>query len=277
MIPDRLIRPTVGLMPTSPLAPDGQTIEPSVSVPTPIAARLAAIAAPVPELDPHGLRSSAYGFFTCPPRPLHPLVECVERKLAHSLRLVLPRITAPAARSCATTNASCVAIEPSSASDPAVVIIRSAVSMLSLIRIGMPCSGPRGPWRPRSASRARRDGQRIRIDLDHGPQRRTLAIDLLDPVEVHLGDLTRGVSSRTSSPPATGRRSLPRAETSAMRASGAAGQRRRTARRVAAWRANVSGPSPGSGSRVIGTARWTRRFEDHEGFRGRSDIVSVVP
>jgi hypothetical protein len=29
----------------------------------------------VPELDPQGLRSSAYGFFVNPPRPLHPLVE----------------------------------------------------------------------------------------------------------------------------------------------------------------------------------------------------------
>src|SRR5205085_9106652 len=104
--PLRLINPTVGLRPTRPLAPEGHTIEPSVSVPTPIAARLAAIAAPVPELDPHGLRSSAYGFLTCPPRPLQPELECVERKFAHSLRLVLPRITTPAARSRSTRNAS---------------------------------------------------------------------------------------------------------------------------------------------------------------------------
>ena len=90
----------------APFAPDGQTIDPSVSVPTPTAARFAAIAAPVPELDPHGLRSSAYGFFTCPPRPLQPLVDLVERKFAHSLRLVLPRITAPAARRRSATNAS---------------------------------------------------------------------------------------------------------------------------------------------------------------------------
>ncbi len=39
---------------------------PSVSVPTPIAARLAAIAVPVPELDPHGLRSSTYGILRLP-------------------------------------------------------------------------------------------------------------------------------------------------------------------------------------------------------------------
>ena len=34
MIPDRLTSPMVGLIPTTLLAPDGQTIEPSVSVPT---------------------------------------------------------------------------------------------------------------------------------------------------------------------------------------------------------------------------------------------------
>src|SRR3989449_9701558 len=105
-IPARLINPTVGLIPTSEFAFDGQTTEPSVSVPTPIAARFAAIAAPVPELEPHGLRSSTYGFFVCPPRPLHPLVDFVERKFAHSLRFVLPRITAPASRSFLATPAS---------------------------------------------------------------------------------------------------------------------------------------------------------------------------
>ena len=58
-IPARLTRPTVGLTPTIPLAFDGQTTEPSVSVPTPSAARFADTAAPDPELDPQGLRSRA--------------------------------------------------------------------------------------------------------------------------------------------------------------------------------------------------------------------------
>ena len=35
------------------------------------------------------------------------------------------------------------AIDPSRANDPAVVCIRSPVSMLSLIRIVIPCNGPR--------------------------------------------------------------------------------------------------------------------------------------
>src|SRR5258707_1856413 len=132
-------------MPTSRLVWAGDAFGPSFSVPTAAAPRLAAIAAPEPELDPDGFRSSAYGFFVCPPGPLHPLDECVERKFAHSLRFVLPRITAPAARSRSTMNASFGGLTPASASDPAVVISLSAVAMLSLSRIGMPCSGPRGP------------------------------------------------------------------------------------------------------------------------------------
>ena len=57
MTPARLHNPSVGLIPTTPLAPDGQTIEPSVSVPTAATARSAAATTPEPELEPHGLRS----------------------------------------------------------------------------------------------------------------------------------------------------------------------------------------------------------------------------
>src|SRR5437868_10408801 len=138
MIPLRLTRPSVGLMPTSELAAEGETIEPSVSVPTAMAQKLAAVAAPEPELEPDGERSSAYGLRPCPPRPLQPLEEWEERKLAHSLRFVLPRITAPAARRRAAMNASRGAGEPARASEPAVVHILSAVAMLSLISTGMP-------------------------------------------------------------------------------------------------------------------------------------------
>ncbi len=59
MIPARLTSPTVGLMPTMPQFVAGHTIEPSVSVPTASGARLAETATPEPELEPHGLRSSA--------------------------------------------------------------------------------------------------------------------------------------------------------------------------------------------------------------------------
>src|SRR5215218_5679673 len=98
MIPARLTRPIVGLMPTSEFADDGHTTEPSVSVPIAAAHKFAATATPEPELEPQGLRSSTYGFLVCPPRPLQPLDDLVERKLAHSLRFVFPRMTAPASR-----------------------------------------------------------------------------------------------------------------------------------------------------------------------------------
>src|SRR5919112_5094392 len=96
MIPDRLRRPTVGLRPTTPFAEAGHTIEPSVSVPTAAAPRLALTATADPELEPHGLRSSTYGFRHCPPRALQPLVDRVDRMLAHSLMLVLASRMAPA-------------------------------------------------------------------------------------------------------------------------------------------------------------------------------------
>src|ERR1700730_2114461 len=127
IMPARLMRPSVGLRPTRPLAEARQTTEPSVSEPTATAQRLAAVAAPEPELDPQGLRSSAYGLRVWPPRALHPLLEGLERMFAHSLRLVLPRITAPDSRNLCATNESLLGFDPSRASDPAVVCIWSAV------------------------------------------------------------------------------------------------------------------------------------------------------
>src|SRR5690349_13806716 len=86
MMPAPLTSPSVGLMPTMPLTEAGAVTEPSVSVPTAIAQKFAATAAADPELDPQALRSSAYGLCVRPPRPLQPLMECDDRKLAHSLR-----------------------------------------------------------------------------------------------------------------------------------------------------------------------------------------------
>ena len=57
--PERLHSPTVGLIPTMPLVDEGHMIDPPVSVPTVSADRFAAAATPEPELEPHGLRSSA--------------------------------------------------------------------------------------------------------------------------------------------------------------------------------------------------------------------------
>src|SRR3984893_1158161 len=154
MMPLRLTKPTVGLIPVMPLEDEGQTMEPSVSVPIAAAQRFAETPAPEPELEPQGLRWSAKGFLVSPPRPLHPLVEWLERMLAHSLRLVFPKITAPAARSFCATKESFGGLAPTRASEPAVVIMRSAGSLVSLRRTGTPCIGPRGPLDLRSRSSA---------------------------------------------------------------------------------------------------------------------------
>ena len=50
--------PTVGLIPTIPLALEGQTIEPLVSVQMAKTVKLAETAAPEPALDPQGFRVS---------------------------------------------------------------------------------------------------------------------------------------------------------------------------------------------------------------------------
>src|SRR5580698_2350923 len=85
-MPARLTRPRVGLRPTTPQALDGETIEPSVSVPMASGAKPADSPAAEPELEPDGLRSSAYGFAVCPPSVDQPLVDLVDRKFAHSDR-----------------------------------------------------------------------------------------------------------------------------------------------------------------------------------------------
>src|SRR5271157_4854482 len=142
-MPARLVSPTVGLGPTTPLALAGQTILPSVSVPNDTATKFDETAAAEPALEPQGLRAMPYGLFVCPPRPDHPLMDSNERKLAHSDRLVFPRITAPPARRLAATVESRKAGLPTSANDPALVCISSPVSTLSFSSTGMPCMGPR--------------------------------------------------------------------------------------------------------------------------------------
>ena len=54
MIPARLVRPTVGLMPTTELVLQGQSIDASVSVPRVTVAKFAAAAMADPLLDPQG-------------------------------------------------------------------------------------------------------------------------------------------------------------------------------------------------------------------------------
>jgi len=63
MTPDRLVSPTVGLIPTTELSTDGQIMEPAVSDPSVTAAMFAAAATPGPALDPHGVTDRTYGFY----------------------------------------------------------------------------------------------------------------------------------------------------------------------------------------------------------------------
>ena len=58
MMPSAGTIPMGGLMPTTRLLPDGHTMEPSVSVPTATAHRLAAAATADPELEPQGSADS---------------------------------------------------------------------------------------------------------------------------------------------------------------------------------------------------------------------------
>src|SRR5881396_2798611 len=90
--------------------------------------------------------------FVWPPMPLQPLDDGPDRKLAHSDRLALAMMIAPAAFSCFAMNAS-AGVLPASAQEPAVVGI-PVVSTLSLTMIGMPSSGRSSPLR-RAASAAR--------------------------------------------------------------------------------------------------------------------------
>ena len=134
--------PSVGFMPTTPLTAAGEMIEPSVSVPTASGASPAATAAPDPDDDPLGLRPRSCGLRVWPPTALHPLVEAVERKFAHSDRLVLPSTTAPAERSRVTSCASS-GRESASAREPAVVG-RPVTAMLSFTSTGTPSSARGG-------------------------------------------------------------------------------------------------------------------------------------
>src|ERR671915_1577450 len=91
--------------------------------------------------------------FPWPPMPLQPLDDGPDRKLAHSDRLALPMMIAPAAFRRAAMNASS-GVLPASAQEPAVVGI-PVVLMLSLTMIGIPSSGRSSPFlRARSAARA---------------------------------------------------------------------------------------------------------------------------
>ena len=148
--------PLLGLRPTTPFHADGAISEPEVSVPMLAIASRAAVPAADPALDPP-VTGAPCGFIVCPPTALLPPVRAPSVMLpANSDRFALPRITAPEARSRATSGASAFATWSTSSALPAVVCIGGAVSMLSFTLIGMPSSGPsvRPALRRASAARA---------------------------------------------------------------------------------------------------------------------------
>src|SRR3989449_11690212 len=69
MTPARLTRPTVGLIPTTPFAVAGQTIEPSVSVPMDTAGGVAGGPGPGPGPEAQGVGAGAGGGLRWERRP----------------------------------------------------------------------------------------------------------------------------------------------------------------------------------------------------------------
>src|SRR6187455_691258 len=95
------MRPGVGLRPARPQKWAGRRTEPPPSLPIPPAEQPTAMAADSPPLEPPGVRSRFQGLLVRPMRWLS--VSYIAR---NSGVLVLPRITAPAARRRATAVAS---------------------------------------------------------------------------------------------------------------------------------------------------------------------------
>src|SRR3954469_3646584 len=113
--PPRLTRPGVGRMPTMLFHVDGRRIEANPSWPTPMVAKLADTAAPVPPDEPPTVRSGSYGLRVKPnsepnasPPPISPSV-------------TLAMTIAPAFFSFSVTNASRVGTLSLNTTDPSVV------------------------------------------------------------------------------------------------------------------------------------------------------------
>ena len=113
-------------------------IEPAPSVPIAAPARPAATAAAEPPDEPPGVRCRSHGLRVTPN-----VGDSVNGVIAISGTLVLPMITAPAARSRRTSSASAATV-PSLASPP-YIVASPATSQSSLIAIGTPSSGLASP------------------------------------------------------------------------------------------------------------------------------------
>ena len=64
MTPARLVRPKVGLIPTTEFALEGHRSDPSVSVPSDTVTMFVATDIADPVLEPHGSTDATYGFCT---------------------------------------------------------------------------------------------------------------------------------------------------------------------------------------------------------------------
>ena len=123
-------------------------IEPAPSTASAAGTRPAATAAPEPPLEPPGVRSTSHGLRVTPQ-----VTDSVNGHSPSSGIVVLPTITAPAARRRRTTSESAAA-GTSNAPVPRLVT-SPAMSTSSLIAIGTPSSGARSPSaRRRSAASA---------------------------------------------------------------------------------------------------------------------------
>src|SRR5438874_4466003 len=133
-----------GLSPTTPQHDAGMRIEPPMSVPTPAAASPAATAAPLPPVDPPGVKPSRQGLLVAGKMAL-----VVPTAAASSGRLVLPRTAPPAVRSRAMATMSSLATRSRHTALPSVQGM-PATGRLSLIARVMPASGPWPAWAPLS-------------------------------------------------------------------------------------------------------------------------------
>ena len=140
----RLIRPRCGFSPKRRQLEAGIRIEPAPSEAVAAATSPAATAAALPPLEPPGLRSVFQGLRVTPKAG-----PSVSPMIASSGVVVLPTITAPAARRRRTSSESCLAGR-SGAALPWVVS-SPATSWVSLTAIGTPSSG-RSSSAPRRAS-----------------------------------------------------------------------------------------------------------------------------
>ena len=140
--------PKVGFMPTSPACAAGLRVEPPASVASASAPMPEASAATAPPDDPPGVSARFQGDRVWPYTRL--LLTPLQ---ANSEQLVMPRITAPSARSRATGQASAGAMKSSNRREPCVMR-RPCTHRLSLTVIGTPARGSASPWARRTSTAA---------------------------------------------------------------------------------------------------------------------------